>query len=99
MNPIEGRQSCQFTGWATRHGPGDRRYGVGCSMVPSPTELLNSLRSSDEQVDESSDQVAQEDDQDPDDLVVSFGWFFGCAVNEHPDPEDCASGSQDQEKE
>ena len=49
--------------------------------------LLYSLGSSHEDVYKASDPVSEDNDDDPYDLIVSFGGFFGGAVDDGPNPE------------
>jgi len=46
------------------------------------------LRAPDEQIGEGSDDVCEEDDEDPDDFGISLVRFFAGAIDEYPEPED-----------
>jgi len=48
--------------------------------------LLNSLRSSDEEINQSSDPMRQDDDQNPDESLVLFRPFLCGAVDNYPYP-------------
>jgi hypothetical protein len=50
----------------------------------------------DEVVDQSTNELSEHDDDNPDELVVPGAWLLGSAVDNHPDPK-CESGQHEQQ--
>ena len=94
----------------TTSGRNDRRLGGPISInrreghspksislmakVRRLVKLSDALGTSNEVVDGRTNPMSEDDDQDPDQLVVAVGWFFRGALNEHEDPEDSAHQAQ-----
>jgi hypothetical protein len=49
-----------------------------------------------EVVDQRTNDVCEDDDDNPNELVVPAAWLFGSAINNHPDPE-CEPGGDEQQ--
>ena len=52
-----------------------------------------------QEVNKSTDPVCEENDEDPNDLVISFGRFVHGTVDQHPDPEDRPSNAKNAKSE
>jgi hypothetical protein len=62
----------------------------------SASKLRNALGPPEEVVNKSSEPVGEDDDEDPNDLVVSLSRLFCRTLYEHPNPENCAGDSDQQ---
>jgi hypothetical protein len=85
---IHHRGSC-----ATSNASDSSEEAAGCPGCCLFAELLvshgfDALGAPDQVVDEGAKQRDEEDDEDPDQFVVPFGWLVRGAVGEHPQPED-----------
>jgi hypothetical protein len=72
--------------------------GLGWAALPSTSVLGNALRSTNEVVDKCANQLRENDDYDPNDLVVSLTRLFRRAIHDHPNPEN-QGGDNEKEKE
>ena len=48
----------------------------------------DSLGAAHEEIDQRADEMGEDDNQYPDQLVIALAGFLGGAFNKHPDPED-----------
>ena len=52
------------------------------------SRFRDSLGAAHEEIDQRAEKVGKDDNDYPDQLVIALAGFLGCALNEHPDPED-----------
>jgi hypothetical protein len=71
---------------------------LGWAALPSTSVLGNALRSTNEVVDKGANQLRENDDHDPNNLVVSLTRLFRRALHDHPNPEN-QGGDSEKEKE
>src|SRR5437899_12775734 len=74
--------------------PPMRLAGCGGARFSSFPQLLDSLGTTYQEIDQSADPVGEDDDQNPNDLGVALVGFFHRTINQRPNPKNSQRQTQ-----